>query len=309
MITQEESDAIAKEIWDGMAERHRELKEELSHAQAEQPTGGYQLDRSPSPEVKTAVSADRLQGLNDDLLRFPEGFNVHPKLLKQLERRRETIGPDGGIDWAHAEALAFASLLSEGTPVRLTGQDSERGTFSQRHLVLHDVKTGQRVSPIQSLPGRARADGAAQLAAERDRLPRLRVRLLDGGARDARAVGGPVRRLHQLGPGDRRPVHHLGAGQVGADHAPDAAAAARLRGLGPRALLGPARALPHARRRGQHARRQPDDPGAVLPPAAPPGARRQAAPADHHDPEVAAAPAAGDVADRAPRRSRASSRC
>jgi len=153
VITEEESDAIAKEIWDGMAERHRELKEELSHVQTEQPTGGYQLDRSPSPEVKTAVSADRLQGLNDDLLRFPEGFNVHPKLLKQLERRRETIGPEGGIDWAHAEALAFASLLSEGTPVRLTGQDSERGTFSQRHLVLHDVKTGQRVSPIQSLPG------------------------------------------------------------------------------------------------------------------------------------------------------------
>ena len=92
-------------------------------------------------------------GLNEDLLRFPEGFNVHPKLLKQLERRRETVGPDGGIDWAHAEALAFASLLSEGTPVRLTGQDVERGTFSQRHLVLHDVKTGQRVSPIQQLPG------------------------------------------------------------------------------------------------------------------------------------------------------------
>jgi 2-oxoglutarate decarboxylase len=153
VITQEESDAIQKEIWDGMAERHRQLKEELSHAQAEQPTGGYQLDRSPSPEVKTAVSAERLIGLNEDLLRLPEGFNVHPKLQKQLERRRETIGPDGGIDWAHAEALAYASLLSEGTPVRLTGQDSERGTFSQRHLVLHDVKTGQRVSPIQQLPG------------------------------------------------------------------------------------------------------------------------------------------------------------
>jgi 2-oxoglutarate dehydrogenase E1 component len=153
VLTQEESDEIQKEIWDGMAERHRQLKEELSHAQAEQPTGGYQLDRSPSPEVKTAVSADRLIALNEDLLRMPEGFNVHPKLLKQLERRRETVGPDGGIDWAHAEALAFASLLSEGTPVRLTGQDSERGTFSQRHLVLHDVKTGQRVSPIQQLPG------------------------------------------------------------------------------------------------------------------------------------------------------------
>src|SRR3954453_7461483 len=153
VMSQDEADGVAKEIWDGMAERHRTLKEELSHASAEQPTGGYQLDRSPSPEVKTAVSADRLTALNEDLLRLPEGFNVHPKLLKQLERRRETVGPDGGIDWAHAEALAFASLLSEGTPVRLTGQDSERGTFPQGALVLHDVKPGQRVSPIQSLPG------------------------------------------------------------------------------------------------------------------------------------------------------------
>jgi len=153
VLTQEESDAMAKEIWDGLAERHRALKEELAHTQAEQPTGGYQLDRSPSPEVKTAVSAERLLGLNDDLLRLPDGFEVHPKLLKQLERRRETVGPEGGIDWSHAEVLAFASLLTEGTPIRLTGQDSERGTFSQRHLVLHDVKTGQGVSPIQSLPG------------------------------------------------------------------------------------------------------------------------------------------------------------
>ena len=99
------------------------------------------------------MSNDRLVGLNEDLLRIPEGFTVHPKLIKQLERRRETVGPDGGIDWAQAESLAFASLLSEGTPIRLTGQDTERGTFSQRHLVLHDAKTGQRISPIQSLPG------------------------------------------------------------------------------------------------------------------------------------------------------------
>ena len=74
---------------------------------------------------------------------------MHPKLVKQLERRREAVGAEGGIDWAQAEALAYASLLTEGTPVRLTGQDVERGTFSQRHLVLHDAKTGQRVSPIQ----------------------------------------------------------------------------------------------------------------------------------------------------------------
>ncbi len=152
-ITQEEADGVAAEIWDDLAKRHRELKEQLASAGDEQPTGGYELDRSASPDVKTAVSKEHLETLNEELLRIPEGFTVHPKLVKQLERRRTAIGPDGGIDWAQAESLAYASLLTEGTPVRLTGQDAERGTFSQRHLVLHDPKTGQRISPIQNLPG------------------------------------------------------------------------------------------------------------------------------------------------------------
>ena len=152
-LTAEQADAIGQEIWDDLAKRHRELKEQLASAGNEQPTGGYELDRSASPEVKTAVSRERLETLNGELLRIPEGFTVHPKLVKQLERRRTALGPDGGIDWAQAESLAYASLLTEGTPVRLTGQDVERGTFSQRHLVFHDPKTGQRISPIQSLPG------------------------------------------------------------------------------------------------------------------------------------------------------------
>jgi 2-oxoglutarate dehydrogenase E1 component len=95
----------------------------------------------------TAVSADTLRTLNEQLLTVPEGFTVHPKLLPQLERRREALGPEGGITWAHAEALAFASLLTEGVPVRLTGQDSARGTFSQRHLELHDVGEGETWTP------------------------------------------------------------------------------------------------------------------------------------------------------------------
>ena len=99
----------------------------------------------------TAVPAETLIALNEGLLGWPQGFTVHPKLQKQLERRRPVMGPDGGIEWAHAEALAFASLLSAGVPIRLTGQDSERGTFSQRHLVLHDVKTGGTWTPIQQL--------------------------------------------------------------------------------------------------------------------------------------------------------------
>ncbi len=157
VITADEVAAQHQEVWDHLTRLHQDLKAKIKAAdeagQVEQKTGEYQLDRTPSPEVKTAVSTNRLRSLNEELLRVPEGFTVHPKLVKQLDRRREALGPDGGIDWAHAESLAFATLLTEGTPIRLTGQDSERGTFSQRHLVLHDAKTGQTVSPIQNLPG------------------------------------------------------------------------------------------------------------------------------------------------------------
>jgi 2-oxoglutarate dehydrogenase E1 component len=78
---------------------------------------------------------------------------VHPKLARQLDRRRTALGEEGGIDWGHAEALAFASLLAEGVPIRMTGQDTERGTFSHRHLVLHDAETGRGICPMQRLPG------------------------------------------------------------------------------------------------------------------------------------------------------------
>jgi multifunctional 2-oxoglutarate metabolism enzyme len=157
VVSQEEVERQRQEVWDRLTSLHQDLKAQIKAASdagtVEQATGEYQLDRSPSPEPATAVPADRLRELNEELLAFPEGFTVHPKLIKQLERRRAALGPDGGIDWAHAEQLAYASLLTEGVPVRLTGQDAERGTFSQRHLVLHDAKTGQTLSPIQSLKG------------------------------------------------------------------------------------------------------------------------------------------------------------
>ena len=157
VLTQEEVEQQRQDVWDELTRLHQDLKAQIKAAEdagtVEQATGEYQLDRSPSPEVQTAVSPDRLRSLNDELLRIPDGFTVHPKLVKQLERRRQAVGADGGIDWAHAEVLAFASLLTEGVPIRLTGQDVERGTFSQRHMVLHDAKTGQTICPIQSLPG------------------------------------------------------------------------------------------------------------------------------------------------------------
>jgi 2-oxoglutarate dehydrogenase E1 component len=166
VVSTEEVERQAQEVWDNLTILHQRLKTKIAAAveqgTEEHGTGEYQLDRSPSPEVDTAVPAARLRELGEELLRSPEGFTVHPKLVRQLDRRREALAvedgasPDGSpsvrIDWAHAEALAFASLLTEGTPIRLTGQDTERGTFSQRHMVLHDAKTGQTVCPIQSLP-------------------------------------------------------------------------------------------------------------------------------------------------------------
>ena len=99
----------------------------------------------------TAVRRERLEALNEQLLSLPEDFEANTKLLKQLEKRREALR-EGGIDWGQGEALAFASLLTEGIPIRLTGQDTERGTFSHRHAVLHDQRTGETFAPIQHLP-------------------------------------------------------------------------------------------------------------------------------------------------------------
>jgi 2-oxoglutarate dehydrogenase E1 component len=76
---------------------------------------------------------------------------LHPRLERTLNARGDAVGAKGGIDWAHAEALAFASLLTEGTPIRLVGQDAERGTFSQRHAVLHDAVTGARYVPLHAI--------------------------------------------------------------------------------------------------------------------------------------------------------------
>jgi 2-oxoglutarate dehydrogenase E1 component len=94
----------------------------------------------------------RLKSLNTALLTFPEGFNVHPKLSRALERRRTAFDkPDGAVDWGHAESLAFGTLLQSGVPIRLTGQDAIRGTFSQRHLAFYDTRTGQGFIPLARL--------------------------------------------------------------------------------------------------------------------------------------------------------------
>ncbi len=104
--------------------------------------------------VKTGVSVERLRALNQSLLTFPDDFTVHPKLLRAVKRRRDALDDADApaIEWATAEDLALASILEEGTAVRMTGQDAERGTFSQRHSVFHDVKTGATFTPLAAIP-------------------------------------------------------------------------------------------------------------------------------------------------------------
>ena len=149
VVPAEESTAVADEAYAKVGEAHTELKRAMG---GPPDTGQHELDRTMSREPRTTVAEDTLRSLNEQLLRVPEGFEVHRKLRPFLERRREAFeSPDGRIDWAHGEALALASLLALGVPVRLTGQDTERGTFSQRHAVLHDSKTGDPWCPLGSL--------------------------------------------------------------------------------------------------------------------------------------------------------------
>ncbi len=148
ILTQEQADKLEEDVLVELKAAHEALKQTFGAAPSRATDG--RIPVSTAEAVVTAVPADKLRQLNEELLRVPDWFTPHPKLMKQLERRRDAI-EEGGIDWGQAEALAFAGLLVEGIPIRLTGQDTERGTFSHRHAVLHDVNTGATYTPMQHL--------------------------------------------------------------------------------------------------------------------------------------------------------------
>jgi multifunctional 2-oxoglutarate metabolism enzyme len=149
VVSAEDAERMAADAYRTVADAHAELKRSIG---APPETGEHELDRTMSREPRTTVAKETLRTLNEQLLRVPDDFTVHRKLKPFLERRRQAFDePDGAIDWAHAEALAFASLLALGVPVRLTGQDTARGTFSQRHAVLHDASNGRAWCPLQQL--------------------------------------------------------------------------------------------------------------------------------------------------------------
>src|SRR5262249_45732857 len=126
--------------------------------QPEQPAGiwigyaGQRLEDADDPT--TGVDPAQLAALLESLARMPEGFHPHPKIDRGLKLRLEMAQGTRDLDWSAGEALAFASLAVTGTRVRLTGQDSARGTFSQRHDVLHDVNNDRMYVPLQNLDPR-----------------------------------------------------------------------------------------------------------------------------------------------------------
>jgi 2-oxoglutarate dehydrogenase E1 component len=116
------------------------------------PYKGGELD--PADEVSTGLSAERVLELAQRITSYPSDFNIHPKVKKLLEQRLEMGEGKRPFDYGMAELVAFASLLEMGTPVRLTGQDSQRGTFNQRHAVMVDTETELRYTPLQHLAGK-----------------------------------------------------------------------------------------------------------------------------------------------------------
>jgi 2-oxoglutarate dehydrogenase E1 component len=153
-IGREDVDAASKQRHDEMSAALKDLRRRMELGEYEDPTvtttSTGELDRSASPPVDTAVPIEKLRELNQALIEAPESFTIHRKLRKPLAKRIDAL-ENGGVEFGQAEALAFASLLTEGVHIRLTGQDTERGTFSHRHLVLHDENTGLEYCPMQNL--------------------------------------------------------------------------------------------------------------------------------------------------------------
>jgi 2-oxoglutarate dehydrogenase E1 component len=154
VVVQADADAALKALNRDLAARQASLRKRAVEPELDRGSDALQPEVAGEPE--TAVPAETLRSLNEQLNSWPSDFAMNSKLGRQLERHRAALeGDEPKIAWAQAESLAFASLLLDGTPIRLSGQDTVRGTFSQRHQAFHDATTGARYVPIQHLDGAA----------------------------------------------------------------------------------------------------------------------------------------------------------
>ncbi|MBC7981268.1 MAG: 2-oxoglutarate dehydrogenase E1 component, partial [Armatimonadetes bacterium] len=154
VLSQTDADALEKAIWDRLEEGHKKMVEMSEAGDRTVFSGSTAIAQPPYTHapVGTGITKDRLQHIGKVLTTTPAGFHLNPTLAKRfIPRRVESLAGGGPFDWAFAEALAFGSLLMEGSPVRLSGQDCRRGTFSHRHAVFYDYETRERYIPLEHL--------------------------------------------------------------------------------------------------------------------------------------------------------------
>ncbi|NGP44008.1 2-oxoglutarate dehydrogenase E1 component [Bacillaceae bacterium SIJ1] len=149
IVEAQEAEAMQKELHATLQKLYDDVSQQ--EGEVEEKEAPKKLTEERLPKVDTALSLDSLKLINRELLEWPENFNVYPKLERILKRRENALDEGKKIEWAHGEALAFASILKDGTPIRMTGQDSQRGTFAHRHIVLHDSEDGNTYSPMHGL--------------------------------------------------------------------------------------------------------------------------------------------------------------
>ena len=150
-VVEERKQFLERELTEATSENYQAPKEkQLGIWSRSSFSGGRDKE---AKEVETGVAIERLARVLESQTQLPSGFKPHPKIAKLLETRREMSQGRQPLDWAAAEALAFATLSSDGYNIRLSGQDCCRGTFSHRHAVLHDVESGATYTPLQNLGG------------------------------------------------------------------------------------------------------------------------------------------------------------
>jgi len=148
VVPLQEADAMVKEALAVLEQAKRDADTGVDTV--EEIASGHS-DSASEADKPVLLSAEEIIALNEELLTRPKHFTPNPKLERILQRRATTLGQEGGIDWGQAEALAFASLLTEGISIRLTGQDVERGTFGHRNAVLHSIEDDETYIPLQHL--------------------------------------------------------------------------------------------------------------------------------------------------------------
>jgi 2-oxoglutarate dehydrogenase E1 component len=169
VITEDEIKKMDKDIFNQLDEALEKAKNESHIFIPDRPLAYSQsfYEKNVKTDCHTPVSLEKIKSVVKGITQFPENFALNPKLEKQIKKRSEVFDNVSGIDWAFAEALAFGTLLLEGTDVRLSGQDSARGTFSQRHLILTDMNDGTDYIPLNNLsPEQAKIEPLDSLLSE-----------------------------------------------------------------------------------------------------------------------------------------------